>query len=118
MNGGYQDSGVIMPSRHGARAAWRRRSMLPMVGVGLFLFGCDTIQDRNREAARRTSQENCVVQCERSFDVCGDSVYSELPSRDVNSGFGGGGAGYPVFGRAGSCRDRLDTCLERCRGVR
>lgn len=96
----------------------RVRWMVPLLGAALLVTACTSVQERNRQAAKRTSQENCVVQCERSADVCGDSVYSQLPNRDVNSAFRGGGAGYPVFGQAGSCRDTLDSCLEECRSVR
>jgi len=100
---------------HAQGQCWR---ILAILGWAVLVVGCDTIQDRNREAARRTSHENCIAHCERSSDVCGDSVSSALPNRDVNSPFAGGSSGYPVFGQAGSCRNRLDQCLQDCRKVR
>ncbi|WP_207457940.1 hypothetical protein [Azospirillum sp. SYSU D00513] len=54
------------------------------------------------------NQQSCQRQCERTFNICGDSVAARSQSGDDSPDRPG------LFSPINNCRDEMQRCLRRC----
>lgn len=56
-----------------------------------------------RDSAAAGTRQSCLAQCNRSFDICGDTQSGSRRDRGT------------VFTGTEACQAQLRSCLERCR---